>query len=479
MMSYFIAENNEKITKTLWLYFGVIVLSNIFLKIICLDFSAFWYDEIISVQSASLDFGHIKHVSEWDKNPPFYYYCLSVWIKLYNDSEFCVRLLSVLFSSVSAGVLFLFANKHFNKTSAIIVSLLYISSDILFFYSHEARAYSLVVLLTLISSHIFLNFKEKSNFKYLLLLGLINFLLLYTHYIAGIVVFFQFILMLFCFNKAQKKHFLYSVLLTTTLVLLRFTKKQVLVIVGFNSSDSPFWLKTSDFNSLVEVLSKFLFNNTIIVPMILLMFIGIIFTIKHKNKKMYFTLIYTFLLGIVSILFIYSLGKFTPIFLDRYLIFTIPFIFLLVAYSLSFIKFQMITIIVSSLFAALFISKIDYKTPKAMDYRSVVSFVKQVQKNTDLVIVKTKDINALFGYYYEANYLKNLKTNLTYNENIIFCTSWNDMTKDLNSYSRVIVIDTFEDLNPNETDFSTKLSVIKQYHITSTFYKGVKISFYK
>jgi hypothetical protein len=53
------------------------------------------------------------------------------------------------------------------------------------------------------------------------------------------------------------------------------------------------------------------------------------------------------------------------------------------------------------------------------------------------------------------------------------------MTKDLNSYSRVIVIDTFEDLNPNETDFSTKLSIIKQYHITSTFYKGVKISFYK
>jgi uncharacterized membrane protein len=289
MIPYFIALNNDKITKKLWLYFGAIVLSNIFLKIICLDLSSFWYDEIISVQSASLDFGHIKHVSEWDKNPPFYYYCLSVWIKLYNDSEFCVRLLSVIFSSLSAGVLFLFANKHFNKTSAIIVSLLYISSDILFFYSHEARAYSLVVLLTLLSSHIFLNFKEKSNFKYLMLLGLINFLLLYTHYIAGIVVFFQFILMLFCFNKEQKRHFLYSVLLTTTLVLLRFTKKQVLVIVGFNSSDSPFWLKTSDFNSLVEVLSKFLFNNTLIVPMILLMFIGIIFTIKYKDKKKYFT----------------------------------------------------------------------------------------------------------------------------------------------------------------------------------------------
>jgi hypothetical protein len=50
----------------------------------------------------------------------------------------------------------------------------------------------------------------------------------------------------------------------------------------------------------------------------------------------------------------------------------------------------MITIIVSSLFAALFISKIDYKTPKAMDYRSVVSFVKQVQKNNRFSYCKDK-----------------------------------------------------------------------------------------
>ena len=167
--------NSEKITKGLWLYFFIIILVNICLKIILLEFSSFWYDEIISVQSASLDFGHIKHVSEWDKNPPFYYYCLSVWIKIFNDSEYCVRLLSVIFSSVSAGILFLFANKHFNKVTAIIVSVLYLSSNILFFYSHEARAYSLVVLLTLLSSHIFLAIKEKTSIRNIIILGLINF----------------------------------------------------------------------------------------------------------------------------------------------------------------------------------------------------------------------------------------------------------------------------------------------------------------
>lgn len=472
-------NNSEKITKGLWLYFFIIILVNVSLKIILLDFSSFWYDEIISVQSASLDFGHIKHVSEWDKNPPFYYYCLSVWIKVFNDSEYCVRLLSVIFSSVSAGILFLFANKHFNKITAIIVSVLYLSSNILFFYSHEARAYSLVVLFTLLSSHIFLAIKEKTSIRNVILLGLINFLLIYTHYIAGIVLFFQFILMLFNFDKVEKKHFSYSLVFTIALVFLRFTKKQVFVIIGFNSSDSPFWLKMSDFNALVDVLSKFLFSSVLVYPLILLIIIGVIFSFAKKDKKKYLVLNYSFFLGMIAILMVYFLGKTTPIFLDRYLIFSIPFLLLLIAYSLSLIKYKFIPITISVFFAIYFIPKIDFSTQKAMDYRGVVSFVKQVKNNSDLIIVKTKDIKALFGYYYEVDFLKLKKNDLTNADNIIFCSAWEDVTKDLKKYNRIIVLDVFEELNPKEKEFTANLLSLKPYHASSKYYNGVKVSFYK
>jgi uncharacterized membrane protein len=93
--------NSNKITSYLWLYFFFIVFVNITLKVICLDYSSLWFDEIVSIECAWLDFGHIKHVSEWDINPPFYYYLLSVWVKIFNDSEFYVRLLSVVFSSLA------------------------------------------------------------------------------------------------------------------------------------------------------------------------------------------------------------------------------------------------------------------------------------------------------------------------------------------------------------------------------------------
>jgi uncharacterized membrane protein len=478
MIQSLFSNNNDRITKHLWLYFGIIVVINISLKIILLDFSSFWYDEIISVQSASLDFGHIKHVSEWDKNPPFYYYCLSVWIKIFNDSEYCVRLLSVIFSSVSAGVLFLFANKYFNKVTAIVVSILYLSSNILFFYSHEARAYSLVVLLTLLSSHVFFAIKEKTSILKVIILGLINFLLIYTHYIAGIVIFFQSILMLFYFDKIEKKHFSCSLLVIIVLVFLRFTKKQVFVIIGFNSSDSPFWLKTSDFNSLVDVLSKFLFSYVLVYPLLLVIIVGLMFSFYKKDEKNP-VLIYSFLLGLVAIFMVYFLGKITPIFLDRYLIFSIPFLFLLIAYSLSYIKYKVIPITIAVLFAIYFIPKIDFSTQKTMNYRDVVSFVKHVKNSSDLIIVKTKDIKALFGYYYEVDFLKLKKNDLTNADNIIFCSAWEDVTKDLKKYNRIIVIDVFEELNPKEKEFTANLLSIKPNHASSKYYNGVQVSFYK
>ena len=93
-----------------YLFFILIVIANIVLKSIYLDATPFWYDEMISVKDTQLDFGHIKHESEWDNNPPFYYYCLWVWHSIIPVSEFSSRFLSVLFVSFSIGLLYLFAN---------------------------------------------------------------------------------------------------------------------------------------------------------------------------------------------------------------------------------------------------------------------------------------------------------------------------------------------------------------------------------
>lgn len=479
MLKSFLEYNSEKITKNIWLYFLAVVIINFLFKIILLDYSSFWYDEIISLQSAYLDFGHIKHVSEWDNNPPFYYYCLSVWVKLLNDSEFCVRLLSVIFSSFAAGLLFLLANKYINKTTAIISSFLYLCNNFLYFYSHEARAYSLMALLVLLSSYFYLNFKNKNDWKHILLLGLINFLICYTHYIPTMVIGYQFLLMFFFFNKDQKLKFSYSLLITLALVLLRFTKKQFLLIFAFTDSNNTFWLKKSEFSYLLEVLSEFFYNYYLIVPFLILIIIGLTFHCKNKNSQTNLVIIYSLLIGIVSVVFVYLLGKRVSIFLDRYLIFTVPFIFILIGYTLSYVKYKYLTITLSFMFFLFFMFRIDYATPKHMEYKNAMFFVNRIKTNEDLIIVKTKGIMPLFGYYYEKDFLKNQKKELTNPGNVLVCSSWNDVTHDVNNYKRVIVMDTYAAYNPEEPEFLKKLSERKTKYSTINAYRGVEISFYK
>lgn len=478
MLNRFFSYNSEKITKKIWLYFSIIVLINILFKIIYLDYSSFWYDEIVSVESAWLDFGHIKHVSEWDNNPPFYYYCLSVWIKLFNDSEFCVRLLSVIFSSLSAGVLFLLANKFFNKTTAIIASFLYLSNNFLYFYSHEARAYALVGLLILVSSYLFLGFREKNSWIQICILGLINFLIAYSHYIAGIIIAFEFLLMFFYFDKQTKIKFSYSILITIALVLFRFTKKQFLLIFAFNSTGSVFWLQKSEFQYLIEVLSEFFFNYFLIFPLLIVIIAGIMFEYKYKKHEPNLLVMYSVIIGLGSIIIVYLVGMKVPIFLDRYLIFTIPFIFILIAYSFSFLKNRYTGIIFSMCFFSYFSLKIDYKTPKPMDFKNAVNFIRKIKTNEDLIIVKRSAIPSLFGYYYEEGFLKNKRKTFT-DPNMLICKNWSDVSLDIKNYKRIIVFDAFEEYNKDNTEIVSKINEQKKSNSVVSYYKGVKITFFQ
>lgn len=469
--------NSNKITSYLWLYFFIIVFVNIALKIICLDYSSLWFDEVVSVECAWLDFGHIKHVSEWDNNPPFYYYLLSVWVKIFNDSEFCVRLLSVIFSSLAGGVTFLFANKFFNKTTAILSSLLFISSNFLFYYSHEARAYSLVLVLVLLSSYMFLNFTLKNKWIHVFLLGFINFLIVYTHYISAIVILFQILMALIYFDKKNIIKISSSYVITLLLIIFRFTNKQYLLIFSFKNPENKFWLEKSNFSMLIEVLRDFFLNNYLIFPFFILIVLGVLVALKNKEIKL--NVIYSLFIGIGSIIFLFIIRKKISIFLDRYLIFSIPFIFILIAFDLSTLKTSKYFYFIFFTIAFIFIIKINFTTLKPMDYKNMVNFIKYFKTKNDLIIVKQSAIPILFGYYYEKDFLKNKKKTLPDTTNVILCNSFINPNININNFNRIIILDVFNDNELNNKNFLINLSKYKKKQSDYTFYKGINISFYQ
>jgi hypothetical protein len=463
--------------------FFILFFINLFLKIQDLGAQPLWFDESISVKATLLHFGHIKHISEWDNNPPFYYYCLWVWTKIFGISEFAVRSLSVVLMSLSASLLFVLLKKNSNYLISLSASLLFTFNDYIFQYSQEARAYSLVVMLVILSSIIFFNLINKYNVWNILLLGLINFLIIYTHYIAGLVLLFQLLFIVFFYRNILKQ-FLLSILLTFGFILLRFTKKQVLNILSFNGAGKTFWLRKSDVQGLWETLQLFFGGQIMCYVLLTLLFCAFIFFFTRRKKEISTQndlIIYSMLMGPVMILFLYFLGYLKPIFLDRYLIFTIPFLFIIVAYFICTVNKWFPSILLLIFFLQIITSR--YNIPKSMNYSYAAEIVKKLRviDPNALVILQTKDITGLFTYYYNRDLFLD-QENLISSLNKLNIYDINNAT-DLNylnfkNFRSIILCQTFE----TERDHKEILKLMADNSfkvLTYHFVRGVNISVIK
>src|SRR5687768_1936035 len=107
----------EKLFRSNTFVFFLLVIVHVAYKVLYLDHWGFWHDEAFSLYYSQQHWGHIKHISEWDINPPLYYYFLSIWQNLFGNTEYAVRFSSVIFSALAGGMLFLFCARNFNRST--------------------------------------------------------------------------------------------------------------------------------------------------------------------------------------------------------------------------------------------------------------------------------------------------------------------------------------------------------------------------
>lgn len=467
------------VVKNRYLIFLLIVSVNIILKLYYADINPFWYDEIISVKNTLLDFGHIKHEAEWDNNPPFYYYCLWVWHKLFPISEFNSRLLSVIFISVSIGLVFVFAQKHFNTKTAFLTVILLSLSNFLTFYAQEARAYSLVLLLVLVSTILFFKYLKTPSIPKLIILSLVNFLIIYTHYIAGIVLMVQYLVILCFFRNHVKNYFTIQSVILIILVLVRFTKKQFLNILNFNNK-KDFWLKPAKFDDLVSAVSELFFNPITAIVFTIIFFIFIFNYYKSSVDDNYKVKLYCLLLGFGSVLVLFTIGTYKSVFLPRYLIFCIPFAALIVVHQFTlYYKYgwgALITLICIQLFSCRLAKS------KGQDYKSVANVIKVFKKSEDAVIINTRDNLLLFVYYYNKNYFvkyKNLDS-ICAVENIYGINDTSQLKAiTIHSNSKVFLLQSFHNLSNIENILKENIGLHFKQIYSSTSFKGVEFSIFK
>jgi mannosyltransferase len=193
--------DNERVwghrsTLVVAIFLLLITLLALGLRLYRLDGQSLWYDEGFSVYLARMNLGEITERTAADIQPPLYYYLLHGWIGLFGDTEWALRSLSLLFGVFTVPLLYAAAWQLFrSRLAGLLAALLVAISPLHVWYGQEARMYTLLTFLCLLSSYLLLLVVDAKKKWVIPILWaaytLTNVAALYTHYFAAFVLAFQ------------------------------------------------------------------------------------------------------------------------------------------------------------------------------------------------------------------------------------------------------------------------------------------------
>jgi mannosyltransferase len=168
-----------------------IVLIGLLLRVYNLATQSIWWDEAFSVSISKLSLSQIVQATGTDVHPPLYYFILHYWIVLFGTSEVAVRSLSVLFGVLAIPMVYVLGRHLFDEEVGLVSAFILAISVFNIQYSQEARMYTMMLLLALLSMYFFVRFLERSSLAISVGYVLSTVLLLYTHVFGLFIVIAQ------------------------------------------------------------------------------------------------------------------------------------------------------------------------------------------------------------------------------------------------------------------------------------------------
>ena len=135
-----------------WATLSLLVAWDVVLRLHCLASKPFWFDETFSVEMARLTWRNFARVLWWrEANMSLYYLLLRGWLH-FGTSETFIRSLSVVIAAAEVPALYWLARQLYDKRIALLSAALLSVNAFDIRYSQETRSYSLFFLLATLSS---------------------------------------------------------------------------------------------------------------------------------------------------------------------------------------------------------------------------------------------------------------------------------------------------------------------------------------
>ena len=267
------------------------------------------------------------------------------WIQLIpNHSEGMLRLLSAIFSIASIPLIYLLGCTLSNDRKrgmiiGLIGAILVASNPFFIAYAQEFRSYSLTFFLTTLSTYLFIKCfsQEDGGLLWKAFYAITASASVYSHFHAVFVIFAHFVAMsAFLFSWEKNREKLTSYFITGIGIFMLCLP--ILYIAYAKGSGQIGWLKKPTITSLYDFLSNLANGNKFFAISLFFVIIALFFSEGIKQKRSMVVqwriwLIFGCLLIPVAMVFLLSIYL-IPLFHNRYLLITMPYLSLLIAAGL-------------------------------------------------------------------------------------------------------------------------------------------------
>jgi mannosyltransferase len=172
-------------SRTFWVVAGLTVAAAV-LRFATLGVQSYHHDEIVTASRILRDgFWHAMDAVGFSESaPPLYYAVAWLWTQITGTGEVGLRSVSAVAGVATVPVAFLLGAELSSRRAGIVAAVLVAVNPMLLWYSQEARAYSLFVLLTAISLLYFARALDRGRRRDSIGWGVASALALGTHYFA-------------------------------------------------------------------------------------------------------------------------------------------------------------------------------------------------------------------------------------------------------------------------------------------------------
>ena len=401
-----------------WLLIALLLIA-FAVRVYRLDAQSMWSDEGLSLYRARLTLGeNLSNIivippgaSTRDTNPPLYFIALSVLRLVAGESEYALRFLSVMLGVLTVPLLYVIGRRLFSSSVGMWAAVLGAFSPLLVWYSQEARMYTALVVMSLISVYTLLRAMEPAAThpaRRWLVWMLATAAALYTHFTIFFLLPFEGLLLLAVLWRRRRRWVIVAVVGLIVLAL-------PIGLYGWSRSqtgvDRSFGFRPLD-SIVEEVTSAFAVGRTnetfqplwAVAPSLLLLSLGSIAGWLRRRRSTIIVWLYV----LVPLLGFYAVTFVRPLFSGvRHLMLLMPPFYLLVALGIG-VLWQRVRIVGMTALAAVVVLmgwwlQVQFTDPAYLkdDMRSAACTIAARANPDDVVIVHDAVSSFVFDYYYQ------------------------------------------------------------------------------